>query len=105
MNWMPWAKQEYFRLWRGALSDRDKEASEKDGLKQKKENGSVEIIPLFLGKTSENHLGIDMDTCSDAITVGGPDWDRTSDPVAASDVLSQLSYGPTKLRNPKVFNY
>ena len=31
---------------------------------------------------------------SDRLTNGGPDWDRTSDIVAASDALSQLSYGP-----------
>ncbi len=43
-----------------------------------------------------NLAGNHMVVGSTTIRNGGPDWVRTSDPVTASDVLSQLSYRPMR---------
>ena len=47
--------------------------------------------------TADRQLQLTRECCArTASSFGGADWNRTSDPLLAKQVLSQLSYSPTE---------
>jgi hypothetical protein len=51
--------------------------------------------------TADRQLQLTRECCArTASSFGGADWNRTSDPLLAKQVLSQLSYSPTERETP-----